>query len=77
VVIERREKLHDIKSNDTSMTLFEPPSSNKVSEVNASICCRPLPDAPKLIQIKESVTYHMKLEPIADGFLNEFIHCIK
>ena len=38
---------------------------------------RLLPDTPKLIQIKESISYHMKLEPIADGFLNEFTCCIK
>ena len=67
----------NIKSNDTSIILFEPLSSNKVSEVDASVYCGPLSNAPKLIQIKESISYHMKLELIANGFLNEFTYCVK
>ena len=51
MIIKRGKELHDIKSNDTSMTLPKPASSNKVSEVDASIGCRSLSDAPKLVGI--------------------------
>jgi len=76
-MIKRRKKLHDIKSNDTSMTLFELTSSNDMSKVYAGVYCRPLSDAPKLIRIKESISYHMELETIADSFLNKFACHVK
>ena len=76
-MIKRRKELRNIEGNNTSMTLFKPPSLDEVSEVDAGIGCGPLPDAPKLIQIKESITYHMELETVADGFLNEFTCCVK
>jgi len=59
------------------MTLFEPPSSDEVSEIDVGIGCGPLPDAPKLVRIKESISYHMELEIVTDGFLNEFTCCVK
>ena len=50
-MIERMKELHNIKSNDTSMTLLKLTSLNEVSEVDASVGCRLLSNAPKLVRI--------------------------
>jgi len=50
-MIEKRKKLCNIKSNDTSMTLLKSASSNEVSKVDTSISYRLLSDAPKLVRI--------------------------
>jgi len=53
------------------MALLEPPSPNKVSEVDASISGGSLSDAAKLIQVQKTVIYHMELESVADNFLDK------
>jgi len=50
-VIQRRKELCNIKCYDTSIALLEPPSLNKVSEVDASIDGRLLSDAAKLVWV--------------------------
>ena len=50
-MIERRKKLCNIKSNDTSMTLLKPASLNEISEVDTSVSYKLLSDAPKLVGI--------------------------
>jgi len=48
-MIQRREKLCDIKCYDTDVALLEPPCLNEMGEVYTDINSRPLPNAPKLI----------------------------
>jgi len=50
-MIKERKELHDIKCNDTGMTLFEPFCLNEMSEIDTSISCGPLFDASKLIRV--------------------------
>jgi len=53
------------------MALLKPPSPNEVSEVDASVSGRSLSDATKLVWVQKTIVYHVKLEPIANGFLDE------
>ena len=45
-MIERRKKLCNIKSNNTSITLLKPASLNEISEVDTSVSYRLLSNAP-------------------------------
>jgi len=76
-MIQERKELHDIKHYDTGMVLLEPPCMNKVDEVNASIGYGPLSNAAKLIWVQETIIYHVKLESIADDFLDELASSVK
>lgn len=76
-MVKRGKELHNIKSNDTSMTLLKPASLNKVSEIDPGIGYRLLSDASKLVGIQEPISYHMELEPIADGLFNKFAHSVQ
>ena len=76
-MIQRREKLCDIKCDNTSIALLEPPCSNEMHEIDISINGGPLSNVSELIGIQEAVSCHLKLKPIADGFLNEFVYSIE
>ena len=54
-MIKERKELHDIKCNDTGMTLFKPFCLNEMSKIDASISCGPLSDASKLIRVQETI----------------------
>jgi len=54
------------------MALFELTRSDKMSEVYSHICCGSLANTPKLMRVKEAISWQVELKPIADGFLNEF-----
>jgi len=53
------------------MALLEPPSPNEVSEVDTSVSGELLSDATKLIQVQKTIVYHVKLESVADNFLDK------
>jgi len=50
-MIQERKELCDIKCYDTSITLLEPPCTNEVSEIDASISGGLLSNAAKLIWV--------------------------
>jgi len=76
-MIQKREKLCDIKCDDTSVALLELPCSNEIHEVDTSINSGPLSNASELIGIQEAISCHLKLKLIVDDFLNEFACSIK
>ena len=76
-MIQRKKELHDIKCYDTGMALLEPPCTNEVGEVNASIGCGPLSNTAKLIWVQETIIYHVKLELIANDFLDELASSVE
>jgi len=53
-MIQRREKLCNIKCDDTSVALLEPLCLNEMHEVDASINSGPLSNASELIGIQET-----------------------
>jgi len=71
-MVKRREELSDIKGENAHVALSEPASPDKMSEVYFRICCRLLPNTPKLMRVEEAISWQVELKPIADGFLNEF-----
>ena len=70
--MNRKEKLCNIKGNDTGVVLLKPLCLNEMCEVNTSINSRLLSNASKLIGIQEAIGCYLKLKPIADDFFNEF-----
>ena len=72
MIVERREELCDVKCNDAHMALLKLASTDDVGEVDTSIGCGPLSNVSELIRVQKTISYHMKLELIADGLLNEF-----
>ena len=76
-VIQREEKLCDIKYYNTGMVFFKPSCLNKMGEVDASINSKLLPDASKLIRIQEAISYYVKLKSVANDFLNEFTSSVE
>ena len=59
------------------MVLLELPCSNEVYKIYASINGGLLPNASELIGIQETISSHLKLKPIADDFLDEFVYSIE
>jgi len=71
-VIQRKEKLSDVKCDDIGVILLEPPCLNEVCEIDTSINGGPLSNTSELIGIQEAVSCHLKLKSIANDFLNKF-----
>jgi len=76
-VVEGGEELSDIKDKNAHVALFEPSYPDKISEVYAYICCRLLVNTPKLMRVKEVISWQVKLKSIANSFFDEFAHGIK
>ena len=77
LMVERRKELGNIKHYDASIALFEPLCINNVGQIYSCISDRSLSDTPQLIRIQKAVGYHMKLQSVADNFLNQFSSCIE
>jgi len=70
-VIEGREKLCNVKDDDTSLEALGPARANQVSEKETSIFSRPLSNATKLVGIEDTVLDNIKLESPSNHLLNE------
>jgi len=55
-VVKGREELSDIKGENARVTLSEPASLDKISEVYSRICCGSLPDTPELMRVDEAIS---------------------
>ena len=55
-MVERREKLSDIKGKNAHVALLKPTRPNEVSEVYACIYCRILVDTSKLMRVEEAIS---------------------
>jgi hypothetical protein len=69
LVIDRREELSDVKSNDTSLQAFCSPGVNQVGKEQTRIFGGPLTDTPKLIWKKQLKFDTIKLEAGRDHLL--------
>jgi hypothetical protein len=69
LVVDRREELSDIKSNDASLQPLSPPGANQVGKEKPRIFSGPLTDPPELMRKKELELDTIKLEAGRDHFL--------
>jgi len=71
-VVEEGKELSNIKGKNTHVVLFEPSHPDKMSEVYAHIYCGSLVNTPKLMRVKEVISWQVELKSIANSFFNEF-----
>ena len=77
LVIERGKELGNIKCYDTGMALSEPPCTNNMGKVYSHVDGGSLSDASQLIRVQEAIGCHMKLQSVADNFLNQLASCVE
>ena len=70
-VVEGREKLCNVKGDDTSLEALGPARVNQVSKKKTSIFSGPLSNATKLVRMKDTVLDSIKLESPGNYLLNE------
>jgi len=56
LVVERREKLSNIKGKNTYVALLKPTHPDEVSEVYTYIYCGLLADTSKLMRVEEAIS---------------------
>ena len=57
LVVERREKLSNIKGKNTYVALLKPTHPDEVSEVYTYIYCGLLADTSKLMRVEEAISW--------------------
>jgi len=76
-MIEREEKLGDIKSESACREVFNLSYVNKMGESDSSIQSGFKLESTKLALMNEVVRHHMELEFITNDFFDKFIHSVK
>jgi len=76
-MIERGEKLGDIKCKSAYKEVFNPFHVNEMGKSDSSIWSEFKLESTKLALMNEVVRHHMELESITDEFFNKFTHSIK
>ena len=76
-MIQREEKLCDVKGQGTCYNIPNLLQADKVSKSDFSISCRSMLKFTKLALVDEVVWDHMELETITNDFLNKFSQCIE
>ena len=76
-MVQRWEKLSDIKYNNTHITLFNLSSSYQVDQIKSYVNGLFLLNTTQLIGVKKTIDHGMELKSVADDLLNEFICSIE
>ena len=76
-MVERWEELGNIKCYNAGMALSKLPCTNNMGQVYSCISGGSLSDASQLVRVQEAVSCHMKLQSIADNFLNQLASCVE
>ena len=77
LVVEREKELGNIKYYDTGIVLSELPCMNNMGKVYSRISDGSLSDASQLIRVQEAVGCYIKLQSVADNFLNYLASCVE